>query len=264
MHADRAQDETRQDVKAFVDGQHDNFQGYKQKNAQSESGKVRVAQRAGGELTQTFVLHGPTACNRVLDAASQVGDQVERELFPSFLLSDLFFRFMSDPAAVAEVEAELAAEAGPCPMQVRLFKGGLSNTEWVCGPGFTAAEPRDAGEASMSTLPSRVDLRGTDGLDASEMTVGADDLARSATVAAVDSVARKIAENLLPDAAIPSTGVAMGPGEKDGGVFSRFEGNVPEAVSVTAARVGPAKLGADPLLPHGLGRNRRTWARPAT
>ena len=57
----------------------------------------------------------PAACNRVLDAASQVGDQVERELFPSFLLSDLFFRFMSDPAAVAEVEAELAAEAGPFP-----------------------------------------------------------------------------------------------------------------------------------------------------
>ena len=82
----------------------------------------------------------------------------------------------------------------------------------------------------MSTLPSRTDLRGTDGLDASEMTVGADDMARSATVAAVDSVARKIAENLLPDSAIPSTAAAMGPGEKDGGVFSRFEGNVPEAV----------------------------------
>lgn len=37
--------------------------------------------------------------------------QVEHELFPKFLLSDLFFRFTADPAAIAEAEAEIKAEA---------------------------------------------------------------------------------------------------------------------------------------------------------
>jgi hypothetical protein len=46
----------------------------------------------------------------VLDAGAHVTEQVERDLFPAFVLSDLFFRYLADPAAAAEVEAELAAE----------------------------------------------------------------------------------------------------------------------------------------------------------
>ena len=36
---------------------------------------------------------------------------MEHELFPKFLLSDLFFRFTADPAAIAEAETEIKAEA---------------------------------------------------------------------------------------------------------------------------------------------------------
>ena len=108
------------EVQAFVEGRHDRLQWC-----------VRVgvgldghfpAPRSPFTLTSTTPPHaaaeaslhvGPCCFDgSVLDAAAQVSAQVDRDFFPKFLLSDLFFRFMADPAAQAEAEAELAAEDG--------------------------------------------------------------------------------------------------------------------------------------------------------